>query len=165
MYFVVLSIFHSSFSFTVFTCARVSCLASQLLIHINLRQISYHRATWKLTFVRWCQMVIDYQRVSAGAGSTNGSFCIEVLSINQNFFAVPSAVTRQSKLENGVIQLVTRKPRWWRLWIMSEAFGNFFLSKSNWPYVVVYRSSISNWLQAKTLRFSNLGRRLTYRLD
>jgi len=56
-----------------------------------------------------CKMDIDYnyQRVSAGAGS----ICEEVLSISQNFSAVPSAVAGQFKLENGVIQLVTRKPR------------------------------------------------------
>ena len=72
-------------------------------------------------------LVTAYQTVIAGAGS----ICLEVPSVSQKAFVVPSAVTGQSKLENGVIQLVTRKPRLCRLRIMCEAFGNFSASKSN----------------------------------
>ena len=109
-------------------------------VHSNLRRNSCHAAKWKLnnstctadTHAQ-CLMLNAYQTVIAGAGS----ICEEVLSVSQKVFAVPSAVTGQSKLENGIIQLVTRKPRSCRLRIMCEAFGNFSASKSNWPYLVV----------------------------
>ena len=75
-------------------------------------------------------MGVNYQRVNAGAGVNVRD---ELLSSSQNFFAFPSAVAGHSTFEKGVIQLVTRKPRACRLRIMPDAFGNFLMSKSNWP--------------------------------